>query len=71
MREVKRKAEAVAAPAVPAPTPMDAVSLGRKSPASNGKAKKTKESPKAKTGKKTSSSAKKEGSSTKKRKTVK
>jgi len=70
MREGKRRAEAVAVPAVSAPTPMDVVSPGKKSPASNGKAKKTKESPKVKKVKKTSS-AMKEGSSSKKRKTAK
>lgn len=66
LREGKRKAEAVAAPAVSAPTPMDVVSPGKQSSAANGKAKKKTSSAMKKT-----PSVMKEGSSGKKRKTAK
>jgi hypothetical protein len=73
MRESKRKAEAVAAAPVTSvpstkPTAMDTETV-KKSPLSNGKARKTKESPKVKKGKKASPA--REGSSGKKRKTAK
>jgi ribosomal RNA methyltransferase Nop2 len=71
MREGKRKAEAVASAADSGAAAMDVVSSVAKSPASNGKARKSKGTPKVKPGKQTAAGTKQSPGSSKKRKTGK
>lgn len=71
MREGKRKAEAVASAADSGAAAMDVVSPAAKSPASNGKGRKSKGTPKVKTGKQSAPGTKQSPGSSKKRKTAK